>query len=81
MKLADQSLEQGATDELAEILMPYDSGNPLAHLRGFEWYHLKRRLHAERLTLRGHDGEVYAVAFSPNARELASGARCPAEVL
>jgi WD40 repeat protein len=54
------------------LLAKYELG-PLAELRGFEWYHLKGRLDGSRLTLRGHRGEVYAVAFSPEGRVLASG--------
>jgi WD40 repeat protein len=36
-------------------------------LRRFEWYHLKRLCHAERLTLRGHTGANCGVAFTPGA--------------
>jgi hypothetical protein len=74
MKHAFEWLEHGEVEQVADILAPYESGGPLAHLRGFEWYHLKRRLHGERLTLTGHRGEVYAVAFAPDGRLLASGA-------
>ena len=42
-------------------------------LRGFEWHYLQRALHGERLMLRGHAGEVYGVAFSPDGRVLVSG--------
>ena len=38
----------------------------------WEWYLLARRCHADVLTLRGHAGEVSAVAFSPDGRHLAS---------
>lgn len=41
-------------------------------LRGFAWYYLWRLCHSERLTLRGHSGDVSAVAFSPDGRRLAT---------
>jgi WD40 repeat protein len=41
-------------------------------LRNWEWHYL-RRLPSDLLTFRGHTGEVYCVAFSPDGRRLASG--------
>lgn len=74
MRLAYQLIEQGNIEQVSELLEPYKPPGQLAYLRGFEWFHLSRRIHGERLTLTGHRGEVYAVAFSPDGRELASGA-------
>ena len=73
MKSAYQLLDQGELEQTTEILDRYKPGSRLAALRGFEWYHLKRRLHGERLTLTGHKGEVYAVTFSPDGRQVVSG--------
>jgi WD40 repeat protein/serine/threonine protein kinase len=42
--------------------------------RGWEWHFLKRRLHEEPLLLAGHTDSIGGVAFSPNARVLASAA-------
>jgi WD40 repeat protein len=75
MKAACQTLEQGGVEQVAEILDRYNPPSQLAALRGFEWYLLKRRLHGELRTLAGHRGEVYAVAFAPDGRQLASGAQ------
>jgi WD40 repeat protein/serine/threonine protein kinase len=73
MKLAYQALEQGDVGQVTKIVAEYQDGSPLAHLRGFEWYHLRRRLNDAVLTMSGHQGEVYAVAFSPDGRMVASG--------
>ena len=74
IRLVDQELEHGAIEQAAQVLDAYNPTTPLSDLRGFEWYFLKRRLHGERLSLDGHRGEVYAVVFSPDGRQLASGA-------
>jgi WD40 repeat protein/serine/threonine protein kinase len=42
------------------------------NLRGWEWRYLKRLCHADLMTLRGHGDQVYGVAFSPDAKLLAS---------
>ncbi len=42
-------------------------------LRNWEWYHLWRQYHGEESRLRGHQGAVTGIAFSPNERLLASG--------
>ena len=41
-------------------------------LRGWEWHFLKRTLNVGPLTLRGHTGEVWDAAFSPDGRTVAS---------
>jgi WD40 repeat protein/serine/threonine protein kinase len=40
--------------------------------RGWEWYYLKRLCHADLLTLRGHTGAIWGVAYSPDGTRLAT---------
>ncbi len=63
----------GQIERVERLLDEYGPGKPYTHLRGFEWYHLKRDLHGERMTLRGHRGELNAVIFSQDGRQLVSG--------
>ena len=73
MRLASHAIDQGEIRQAVEILDRYRPGTPHGDLRGFEWYHLRRRLHGERLLLAGHEGEAYAVTFSPDGRQVISG--------
>ena len=41
--------------------------------RGFEWYYWQRQAHRELMTLRGHLGEVLAVALSPDGQRIVTG--------
>jgi WD40 repeat protein/serine/threonine protein kinase len=41
-------------------------------LRGWEWYHLLRISDQALMTLRGHDGNVNSVAFSPDGSRIVS---------
>jgi len=75
MRQAYDSLDQGEVQGIEALLAPYDGGRPLAELRGFEWFHVRERLHGEWRTLCGQRGGVYCVAFSPDGSRLASGAQ------
>jgi WD40 repeat protein len=41
-------------------------------VRGFEWYYVRRLCDGGLRTLRGHEGRVFGVAFSPGGNRLAS---------
>jgi WD40 repeat protein/tRNA A-37 threonylcarbamoyl transferase component Bud32 len=73
MRLAYELLDQGNAARIGQLLEPYEPPSRLADLRGFEWYHLQRRMHSERLSLSGHRGQVYRAIFSPDGRLLVSG--------
>jgi WD40 repeat protein/serine/threonine protein kinase len=42
-------------------------------LRGWEWYYLWRISDQARMTLRGHKGPVFSIAFSPDGERIVSG--------
>jgi WD40 repeat protein/serine/threonine protein kinase/Flp pilus assembly protein TadD len=44
---------------------------PTEH-RHWEWRYLKRQCHTDLVTLQGHTGYIFGVAFSPDGRRLAS---------
>ena len=73
IRQAFQFLSQAGVTQVTRLLAQYDEGTGYAGLRGFEWKYLQRALHAERMMLRGHEGEVYGVTFSPDGRLLLSG--------
>ncbi len=73
MQEAFQAFAQGSALDTDKLIAQYDEGTRQDEMRGFEWYYLRRATHDERLTLLGHEGQVYAVAFSPDGRTLVSG--------
>jgi WD40 repeat protein/serine/threonine protein kinase len=62
-------------EQVLEMLAEDVPGPGEEDLRGFEWYYLWRLCRGQvepRAALRGHIGEVYQVAFSPDGKALAS---------
>jgi WD40 repeat protein len=76
LALAHQSLwKDGDVRRVLDVLRRHEPGPEDAEdRREFAWHYLDRLAHeSEARTLRGHEGEVYGVAFAPDGRTLASG--------
>ena len=65
---ADVSYRDGNIRRVRELLESCS-----ADLRGWEWYRLNHISDQARMTLRGHDGAVYSVVFSPDGKRIFSG--------
>jgi WD40 repeat protein/serine/threonine protein kinase len=74
MNLAQQAWDQGNPSRALELLEGQRPKFDQEDLRGFEWYYFWRLCQGNRrLRLRGHDSAVFAVAFAPDGKTLASG--------
>jgi WD40 repeat protein len=74
MTQVEQARKEGNAGRVVQLLrsvIPEDAEQE--DLRLWEWHHLWREYCGEKSRLRGHDGAVMAVAFSPDDRLLASG--------
>jgi WD40 repeat protein len=74
MNLAQIAWENGNVRRVKELLGLYQRPRTdLKDLRGWEWYYQDRLCRGDLRTLKGHTGDVRAVAFSPDGSRLASG--------
>jgi WD40 repeat protein len=72
MRVAQQHWQRGELRLLRAVLDRHRPGEGArTDLRGFEWYHLRHLADTDRATLRRHEGEVRALAFSPDGKTLA----------
>ncbi len=67
-----QKWQDGHIDDVRHILHELEPVGEEDDLRGFEWHYLQRLCQLDLRTLTGHAGDVFAVAFSPDGRRLAS---------
>ncbi len=72
VKLASLAIDSGSTQRGIELLTSQIPRNGSQDLREFSWHYLWHLLHAELATLKGHEGEVYSVDYSPADSLLAS---------
>jgi WD40 repeat protein/serine/threonine protein kinase len=72
MRLAYQAYGGAEVKQVAGLLTEYEEGTRWSALRGFEWHYLRNTLDDAQLVLRGHVGEVYGVAYSPDGKSLLS---------
>jgi WD40 repeat protein/serine/threonine protein kinase len=74
MNLAQQAWDLGNPSRTLELLEGQRPKFDQEDLRGFEWYYFWRLCQGRRrFRLRGHDSAVFAVAFAPDGKTLASG--------
>jgi WD40 repeat protein/serine/threonine protein kinase/tetratricopeptide (TPR) repeat protein len=74
LREARRALDDGNPGRVRELLDHLRPGPAETDLRGYEWYYLERQAATSnnRHALRGHRGEVYAAAFHPDGRQLAT---------
>jgi WD40 repeat protein len=72
MNLAHNAWDAGGIARVRVLLDQHRPKPGEADLRGFEWHYLHRLCHSELLSLKGHTSTVWAVAFSPDGKRLAS---------
>jgi tetratricopeptide (TPR) repeat protein len=72
VQLAAHDWESGQISRLHDFLDTHipDRGRP--DRRGWEWYYLLSLCHSDLLTFCGHPAAVYAVAWNPDGKRLAS---------
>jgi len=73
INLASRAWENGEVKRAQDLLMLHQPTNGQEDLRSFGWYHLWSLCEGSNEQLRGHSGNVYCVAFSPDGKTLASG--------
>ncbi len=72
MPLAYKAYQRNNLSQMKELLSRHIPHQGEEDLRSFAWHFLDQLCHAERLTLRGHEGEVFTVQYSGDGKLLAT---------
>ena len=66
------AMKSNGLAEVRRLLAHWEPKNSQVDRRGWEWHYLDSLLHEDLATLRGHDGGIPKLAFSPDGQWLAS---------
>jgi WD40 repeat protein/predicted Ser/Thr protein kinase len=72
LNLAQDEWYSGTNPRVLDLLNAQRPKPGQQDLRGFEWHYLWRRCHRDLHTLKGHNNQVWSVAYSPDGKYLAS---------
>ncbi|MSU36979.1 MAG: hypothetical protein EXS36_18150 [Pedosphaera sp.] len=72
MNLAKRAWDEANVGRVVELLEQHSPQPDKPDLRNFEWFYLDHLCHSNLLTLKGHDGWVGNIAFSPDGKRLVS---------
>jgi WD40 repeat protein/serine/threonine protein kinase len=70
---AEESVRPRGMARVTDLIDKWQPHEGSPDLRGWEWYYLDSLLRQDSVTLRGHTGSVFNVAYSPDGKVVASG--------